>query len=292
MAAKKPASTAVANYDEELARLAGAGASLTQTTGGGKFFSTRAGVLQFDDAPLPGNQVCAVIASWCLENVFYDGAYDPDNRTPPTCFAFCKDPSAVDEMGPPDIVDKEDAFERQSDLCETCPQNEWGSAKTGRGKACSNRRRLAILPAGAYKPLGRTGGHELELVEANGIDVAIEHFTNADAGFLKIPVMSGKGFDAYVKDIAGGLPDGKFRPLFAVYTRIYLTPDPKSQFKVNFELIEPVSEELIPTLLARYKKLHDEIDFPYTPFTEDEAAPTQTRSAAADKKLTKPKARR
>lgn len=281
MAAKKPASTAVANYDEELARLAGKSASLTQSAGGGKFFSTRAGVLQFDDTPLPGNQVCAIIASWCLENVFYEGAFDADNRTPPTCFAFCKDPDAIDEMGPPEIVDKEEEFTRQADSCAECPQNEWGSASQGRGKACSNRRRLAILPAGTYKPLGRGGGFDLEMIDDE------EHFRTADAGFLKIPVMSGKGFDNYVKEVAELFT----RPLFAVYTRIYLTPDPKSQFKVNFEMIEPVEDALIPVLLARYKTLQDEIDFPYTPFKEDDA-PVQQRSAGADKKLTKPRAKR
>lgn len=282
MAAKKPAaSTAVANYDEELARLAGQSATLTNDTGGGRFFSTRAGVLQFDDTPLPGNQVCAIVASWCLENVFYDGAFDPDNRTPPTCFAFCKNPEEKEEMGPPEIVDKEDVFTRQSDECKDCPQNEWGSASQGRGKACSNRRRLAILPAGTYKPLGRTGGHELEIIDDE------EHFRTAEPGFLKIPVMSGKGFDNYVKDVAEQFK----RPLFAVYTRIYLTPDPKSQFKVNFELIEPVDNALLGVLIERHKRIQEDIDFPYTPFTEEEA-PQQGRSAAADKKLTKPRGKR
>lgn len=277
--AKKPTTTgtAVANYDEELARLAGQSATLTQETGGGRFFSTRAGVLQFDDTPMPGNQACVIVAAWCLENVYYEGAFDPDNRTPPTCFAFCKDPDAKDEMGPPEIVDKEDVFERQSELCSDCPQNEWGSSEKGRGKACSNRRRLALLPAGVYKSAGRNGGFELELVDD------VDHFTNVEPGFLKIPVMSGKGFDNYVKDVAEQFK----RPLFAVYTRVYLTPDPKSQFKVNFELIEPVEDNaVLGALLARYRKLHDEIDFPYTPFTEDDEPQQQGRSAASSKKLT------
>lgn len=277
MAARKKTGTEVANYDEELAALAGQSATLTDSGGGGKFFSTRAGVLQFDDTPLPGNQVCAIVAAWCLENVFYEGAFDADNRTPPTCFAFCKNPDEKDEMGPHEKVYEDDAFEAQSEACSDCPKNEWGSAETGRGKACSNRRRLAILPAGTYTSAGRNGGYELELIEDE------EHFRTADAGFLKIPVMSGKGFDNYVKDVAEQFK----RPLFAVYTRIYLTPDPKSQFKVNFELIEPVTDNaVLAALMDRYKRLHDEIDFPYVPFEEDDSQ-TQTRSASADKKLTR-----
>lgn len=273
--AKKPTTTAIANYDEELAKLAGASATLTETGGGGRFFSTRAGVLQYDDAPLPGNQMCVIIGAWCLENVYYEDAFDPDNRTPPTCFAFCKNPDEKDEMAPPEIVDKEDVFTRQSDQCEGCPQNEWGSAAKGRGKACSNRRRLALIPAGTYRPVGRGGGFELDIIDD------AEHFRTAEEAYLKVPVMSGKGFDAYVRDVADQLK----RPLFAVYTRVFLTPDPKSQFKVNFELIEPVDNELIPTLLERYRKLHDGIDFPYTPFQEEEAE-EPARKASASKKLT------
>lgn len=274
--AKKPTGTAVANFDEELARLAGGAATLTDSGGGGRFFSTRAGVLQFDDTALPGNQMCVIIAAWCLENVYYEEAFDADNRTPPTCFAFCKDPDEKDEMGPPDIVDKEDVFTRQSDTCADCEKNQWGSAERGRGKACGNRRRLACLPAGTYKPIGRGGGFDLELIEDE------DHFRTADAAYLKVPVTSGKAFDSYVRDVAEQLK----RPLFAVYTRVYLTPDPKSQFKVNFELIEPVSNEMLPALMDRYKKLYDEIDFPYTPFEADEEE-TPKRTTSAAKKLTR-----
>lgn len=275
--AKKP-STAVTNYDEELAKLAGQSATLTDSGGGGRFFSTRAGVLQFDDSPLPGNQMCVIIAAWCLENVYYTEAFDADNRAPPTCFAFCKNPDEKEEMGPNPEHFKDDMFEMQNDTCEGCEQNEWGSNPKGRGKACSNRRRLACLPAGTYTSAGRNGGYELELFED------AEHFATADVAYLKVPVMSGKGFDNYVRDVAEQLK----KPLFAVYTRVWLSPDPKSQFKVNFELIEPVSDEMIPALLARYKKLHDEIDFPYVKFESDD----EPAAKPAGKKLTKGKGRR
>lgn len=276
--ARKPTSktTAVANYDEELAKLAGASATLTESGGGGRFFSTQAGVLAYDDAPLPGNQMCVIIGAWALENVYYDGPYDPQQRTPPKCFAFCKNPDEKDEMAPHEEVDKHEEFERQADTCAECPKNEWGSAERGRGKACSNRRRLACLTGGIYKPAGR-GNFELEIIED------AEHFASTEEAYLKLPVMSGKGFDAYVRDVAEQLK----KPLFAVYTRVYLTPDQKSQFKVNFELIEEVPNELIPTLMDRYRKLHDSIDFPYIPFQDDEEEEAPRTNAA--KKLTRGK---
>lgn len=279
MARKPTQPTDVANWDEELARMAGATTALTDSGGGGRFFSTKAGILSYDDTPLPGNQMCAIIGSWCLENVFYTEAYSADTRTPPTCFAFCKDPDGKDEMGPPDIVDSEEIFERQSDDCKTCPQNAWGSAEVGRGKACSNRRRLAMIPAGTYTKVGKTGGFELALIDDT------DHFKSAEEAYLKVPVTSGKLFDNYVKQVAEELK----RPLFAVYTRVFLEPNAKSQFTVNFELIESVDNALLQTLMTRHKLLTDGIDFPYTPFVDSEAdkpAATTGRTQSSAKKLT------
>jgi hypothetical protein len=272
--AKKPTQE-ITNYDDELAKLAGAAAILTDSGGGGKFFSTRAGVLQYEDVPLPGNQMVVIVAAWCLENVYYEEAFDPDVRTTPTCFAFCKDPELKDEMGPNPEHMTDPAFKPQSTTCRECPQNQWGSAAKGRGKACGNRRRLACLPAGTYTPQGRGGGFELELF--NDAD----HFATCEAVYLKVPVMSGKLFDAYVREVAEQLR----KPLFAVYTRIYLSPDPKSQFKINFELVDEVDKELIPTLMNRYRKEYDAIDFPYVHFVDDEAEQTKMH-VSANKKLT------
>lgn len=275
--ARKPTpteTTAIANYDEELAALAGKSAVLTNSSSGGRFFSTRAGVLAYDDSPLPGNQMCAIILGHCLENVFYLDSFDADNRTPPTCFAFCKDVDDKDEMGPPPEVDVE-PFIRQSDQCSDCPQNEWGSAEKGRGKACGNRRRLALIPGGTYVKQ-KNGGHELDLFDDPS------HFKSADEAYLKVPVMSGKGFDNYLKSVAEALR----KPLFAVFTRIWLEPDPKSQFRVMFELIEEVPAELIPVLLPRHKKIMEGIDFPYRPMEEGEGDKGGGTAQRASKKLT------
>ena len=38
-------------------------------------------------------------------------------------------------------------------LCATCPMNQYGSAKEGRGKACKNMRQLYLLRSGEYMPL-------------------------------------------------------------------------------------------------------------------------------------------
>lgn len=273
--ARKPAAgktgTAVANLDEELAALA-AQATEQEATGGGaagRFFSLRAGVLSYEDTPLPGNQMAAIILDHIFETTYYEGAFDPDNRQPPTAFAFGRDQKTMvwnEEYSDPEYAGK---LCSESDVCQ------WGSAAQGKGKAAKEIRRLAVIPAGTYKPLGRSGGFELELIDDE------DHFASAEMAFLKVPVMSVKGFSGYVNQIAEQFN----KPLFAMYTRVYLTPDAKSQFRVNFELIEPVDPALLPVLMKRHKDAAAVIDFPYLPFTEEDekAAP---KKAAPNKKLT------
>jgi hypothetical protein len=287
--AKKPTGKALTNWKEELAQSAKAQVASEETaaSGGGRFFSLRAGQLSFDDAPLPGNQMAVIILDSLMENVFYEGAFDPDQKTPPTCFGFGRDAKtiAVHEK----VFEHPDTFTPQCGpeggqpdnpeyLCDECPMNQWGTADTGRGKACSNRRRLALIPAGTYKPLGKGGGFDLELFDEPA------PFREADTAYMKIPVMSVKGFATYLKQIAEQFE----RPLWGVVTRVYVEPDPKSQFRVKFELLEVIeNDDIMEALAARHKTAVQEIDFPYLPRSDDDEPAQTQRKAGGGAKLSK-----
>lgn len=282
--AKKPTTkepgTAVMSWRDKMAQDAAKQSAMEQSSGGGKFFSIRAGQLKFDDVALPGNQIAAIILHTIYENVFYEGSFDPDLKTPPACFAFW-DPEYPEEMQPHEEVDKDtETFTRQSDVCDGCPQNEWGSAEKGRGKACSNRRRLALIPAGTYVSLGKNKGLELNMFDEE------EPFKAADIAYMKLPVTSVKNYSRYVREISEQL--GK--PTWAVFTNITVVPDDKSQFKVDFELLEEVPDEMMDIIFKRQQEAEKEIAFPYRPAqTDDEASAPATKSSAA-KKLTGGKA--
>lgn len=80
-----------------------------------------------------------VIVDFIATNNFYEGAYDPNNISPPACFAIGQIPT--------NLVPSKNAPVRQSDSCSGCPMNQFGSS--GNGKACKNQRRLAVLPPDA-----------------------------------------------------------------------------------------------------------------------------------------------
>jgi hypothetical protein len=228
---------------------------MEESTATGQFFSLKSGVLAFNDAPLPGNEMGVIILDGVLENVFYEGAYDPDTPQGPTCFAFGRDEKTIE---PHKIVIENGTSQAgASGLCAGCEMNEWGSAETGKGKACRNVRRLAMIPAGTME-----NGRFKAFTED-------EHFETTGIGYLKIPVMSVKGYAAFVKQVSGALN----RPPFAIFTKVKVVPDAKSQFRVTFEPISQVPDELMDIILRRHDEAKAAIEFPYTPYDAESAPP-------------------
>jgi hypothetical protein len=260
---------ALTKWDDQLAREAEIAAKAEANTGGGQFFSTQGGVLSWQEAPLPNNEMAVIILDTIFENVYYEGAYDADNPSPPTCFAFAHD---EDELEPHQVV--VDAEQHQSlEGCANCEWNEFGTADVGRGKACRNTRRLAMIPAGTF---ARDGS--LELFEDPG------HYASTTLGFLKLAVTSVKGYANYVKQIAGALQ----RPPFGVITRVSVVPDTKTQFKILFEPLEKVSDELMATIMERREEAMSIIDFPYPlEFEDEEPVQPRRRKKVAKKKVAK-----
>jgi len=257
---------ALATYDEELAKLASEYADQEAGVGGGSFFSTRGGKLTYGDAPLPNNQMAVVILDGILENSYYTEDYNPDSPSSPVCYAFGR---SEDEMCP-----HAESTDPQAKGCAGCPNNQWGSAARGRGKACANRRRLALISAGR---LDASGGFEFDTPE---------QLAKAEIGFLRLPPTSLKGYATYVKQIA----KVQKLPPFGVATLVSLESDPKTQFRLCFEQLQPAPKELHKAILERHKEARDLIEFPYKTVTDaDEvnqpAAKAPARKTRAKKKF-------
>lgn len=263
-APKKDTGTDVMSWQDKMKQDAAKQAEMEKASGGGKFFSMRAGTLKFDDVALPGNQFAGIILHGIYENVFYSDKFDPDNKTPPDCFAFWDPESGqdVDDMQPHPDVDKEDCFTRQADTCAECPQNEWGSADKGKGKACSNRRRLALIPAGIYKSLGKNKGYELEMFTDP------DDFAKSDIAFMKLPVTSVKKYSAFVREISEQLG----RPTWGVFVNILVESHERYQVTVEFELLDVIPDELMDVVFKRHREAVDITAFPYRPPSEDDEA--------------------
>ena len=256
MAAKKKATaaepaktTAVVKWDEEMAKQAAIAAGMEEGSAGGRFFSAQSGVLSWNDMPIPNNQMAVVILDSILENVFYEGEFDAKTPQGPLCFAFGR---SEKEMTPHKIIVENGTA--QSDMCSNCQFNEWGSADKGRGKACRNTRRLAMIPAGELTAEGKFTIFE-----------ELSSFEDSAIGHMKLPVTSVKGYASFVKQLSGVLK----RPPYGVITKVRVVTDPKSVFRIIFDPLEKVGEDLLPVIFKRHEEAAVGIDFPYTPMDEE-----------------------
>ena len=231
------------NWDEELAKQAQVAAGMEESVATGQFFGLKGGLLTWNDSPIPGNQMAVIIIDHILENVYYDGRFDPDTPQAPTCFAFGRDDKT---MAPHKVV--MEAGANKDSECSECELNQWGSADTGRGKACRNVRRLAMIPAGTLD------GSKFKMFD----DAA--HFENASIGYMKLPVTSVKGYAGFVKQVAAALK----RPPHGIITKVSVVSDPSTQFKVIFEPLMEVPNELMRTIMKRNEEVRAVIEFPYT----------------------------
>ena len=263
-AAAESKSTAVIPWQEEMAKAAQAAAAMEESTATGSFFGTKGGILTWQEARLPGNRMAVIILDHVLENVYFTGEYDPDTPQAPVCFAFGRDEA---ELAPHDDVSTTEGFEAQCESCKGCEKNKFGTAERGRGKACRNTRRLAMISAGTIDKAG----------EFTPFD-DVEKIAKGTIGFMKLPVTSVKGFAGFVKSVNATLG----RPPFGIYAEVRLEPDEKDQFKVVVEALGEVPDELMPTVLQRHREAADSIIFPYKPIdAEAEPAKPARRGAKA-----------
>lgn len=246
---KAPKTTgAVNSYDEELAAFAAQYADMEQnSTGSLQFISTKGGRLSFNGGEVPDGRMNVIVLDHRMENQMYDREFDADNPASPVCFAFGTNPE--------DMRPHENSSEPQSEACAGCPMNEFGSAERGKGKACKNIRRLAIIPEG-----------ELDNVE------------DAAVAYLKVPVMSVKNWAGYVQQLGNIMKV----PPFAVITEVSIVSDPKSQFRLEFKLVEQItSKPTVKLIMAKRESIQQELETSYQMFEAAEEPVQQKRNRPA-----------
>lgn len=156
------------------------------------------------DGPRGSIEVVIVKAATPISKIYYKSGYVDGSNAAPDCWS-------ANGVTPDASV--------QSKVCATCaecPMNAWGSRTTESGKpgkACSDSRRVSIVPLGDLENEGM-GGPML----------------------LRIPAATLKDLKAY-----GDTLDGYGYPYFAVATRISF--DPKEAYpKLAFSAIRPLDD--------------------------------------------------
>lgn len=241
------ASQVPAKWDEILAKHATAAAALeTPTT---QNISVRGGYMTLNGVAVPNSELDCVIIASTFENQYYDPTkpFDPDNLQNPICFSMSLD---GEEMVP----DAKSVSVQNAD-CTTCPQMAWKSDPIRKkGKACKEKRKLAILPAGQMK-------------DTNAIK-------KSELAVLAIPVTSVKNWSNYVNSLS----EEHQRPPFAMLTTVRSRPHPRYQLEVTFELKGFVGEEFLGAVMDRIVPAQKLMMTPYEGQPED---PTKSKEENA-----------
>ena len=235
--------TEVTNWEEELAREARAIAK-TETPSVNKIKFT-SGIMSYMDSAMADNTLDCIVVAVIAEQVWYPDKWKANDVKPPGCFAFGM---PGDPLRPhvkvPEPVNED---------CDSCPKYKWGSdPEGGRGKACSTRRRLAVIPA----------------------PDSLKDISESDLAMMSIPVTSVKTWANYVNKLSTATQ----RPPWGVLTRVMLVPDAKNQFKVTFSYLKELSSEQLPLVHPRIDAALNSLLIPY------EMTPENTSEEEGDKK--------
>src|SRR5687767_3252451 len=240
---KPQKSQQLTTWEEQLAQDAKDIAATEDVTG--RFISCRGAAFHYHGTKLE-NPLQVIVLDHILENAYYEGDFDPDQPASPVCFALDRD---VKDMKPHDL-----SVKKQHPTCAGCPRNEFGTAERGKGKACKNVRRLAIMLPGQ-----------------------LDNAATADIAYLKPPVTSVKEWSKYVN----GLSSAMNRPPYSMVTEITNSSDPKTQFKLTFKAAGTIDmEKYFTSVINKRKEVMQTIMFPYQPQatkTEEETKPARRR---------------
>lgn len=214
-------------------------------SGGGDFISFKSGRIRYKGGEAPDNKISVVVIDHILENQMYAGRYDPDDVQIPVCFAFGRD---ADELAPHEL-----ASDAQHENCKKCPNNKFGTADLGKGKACKNVRRLALI-----------------------LEDDLDDIENAEVVLARIPVTSAGEWSNYVSKLF----DATELPPLAFITEISVVPDSKSQFKIQFRKLGEVEDELLEQLIAKAEECQSQLFTPYQPRddAEDDSASKHSKA--------------
>lgn len=211
---------------------------LSKITTAAKFISFKGGQIIIDGKAIAGSKTEVIPLAFMGERAYFPGEFDPDARQSPACYAY----STGDEN---EIMKPHaEAREPQAKTCEECDWNKWGSAVKGRGKACRESVRIALIP--------------------NKADL-----TKESVWHCRIPITSVPAFKTYAGELLGF---GK--PLHSVVAELSVTPDAKSFFKIHWMPKKATDPKQLGVVETKAAGAQAAIGFPYPNFEDEQPAKT------------------
>ena len=245
-------------------------------------------VLMRPDGDGPRNSIELVIlkANPHLSKIWYEDGYVEGSNAPPDC-------SAANGLKPDAGVPKP-----QHPVCATCPKNQWGSdPRGGKGKACGDSRRLAVVPEGDLSNESLGGPLLLRVPAASLQDLATFSNQMQAKGYPYNSIAIRVGFDpkeSYPKFTFGAirpLTDAEADVVIAMakteaVARVVSEPSPADTAQAQAQaLAAPVAEkplfEQMPSTQSTVTTAAPQVQQPIQPQVMPAAAAVEAQPAPA-----------
>ncbi len=216
-----------------------------------------------------GADMYGIILEFGYAKYFYgDRRYTPGEISNPYCTMSSLNP---DEKT---WVPFESSEKVQATKCFACKHNKFGTAENGKGKACTDKRRLVLLVADSLK-------------KQSALDIS-----NVDLSVLEIPPTGIKNWASYLKYMT----DGEGLPPYAFVTRFTFDPTSSKeivQYEAHSIITAPSAVDKIKACLTVAGELACK-EYQYSSAdAEEEIKDTKpSKKKLAKKKLAKKKAKK
>ncbi len=208
-----------------------------------------------DGKQVAGNKLPHLIVDYIFTKTYFAKGYTPGEASTPECYAYGREESGM--------TPHEASPAKQAASCAECPHNAFGTALQGRGKRCSDGRKVLAL-VGVPEPT------EVQKAEVRQYSVPPGSFKNWAAFLNAIPEVSPTGA---VQSVA-----------------VELGAEPAEvAYKLTWRIMDRLDKETMKGLIARAKVLEPQLFAPWPQIgeekKEEESAEQKAKKAKRSQKI-------
>lgn len=205
----------------------------------------KGGVLKIDDNKVADNKLVVIPLGFAFRKAYYEKEYEEGSSDTPDCYA-----AGAKQKGMVPMVESPD---KQSDTCDGCPHNQFGTALKGNGKRCGDSISVLCLLASDLAVKG---------------DEAVRKAVAKAVGYqISVPPTSLKGFGQFVSGLGSVTDNGNVREAVA---EISTAPRGEGGYFVNFNFLDKVPHEAMPFIIERGEQAFNLLSQPFPKIEKQE----------------------
>lgn len=217
--------------------------------------SLAGGMMSIMDTPVPNNEIEVVILKAASERTWYDRPFDPEDRSPPDCYA---QKMGSDDPWNPTMVPAENVPNPPASTCAECPLSKLKSAPNGKGAACKLRRKIICASVSAASDPDAMARSQLMIIN--------------------VPPTSGKNFNTYMQKLLSYEPHLPFGAI----TKISYVSSKKTLHEMKFDMVEQIQDDNI--LEAAFNRQQNVDGLLLVPYSYEQDEPEEEKSSSSKKR--------